>query len=63
MLLLIWANSFDSADGQLARMTHNYSRIGRILDGMAGDIWFATIYVAICLREVVTSDFSCSTTG
>ena len=57
MLLLIWANSFDSADGQLARMTHNYSRIGRILDGMAGDIWFATIYVAICLREVVTSDF------
>ena len=57
MLLLIWANSFDSADGQLARMTHNYSRIGRILDGIAGDIWFATIYVAICLREVVTSDF------
>ncbi len=57
MLLLIWANSFDSADGQLARMTHNYSRIGRILDGMAGDVWFATIYVAICLREVVTSDF------
>lgn len=57
MLLLIWANSFDSADGQLARMTHNYSRIGRILDGLAGDIWFATIYVSICLREVVTSEF------
>ena len=32
MLLLIWANSFDSADGQLARMTKQYSRIGRILD-------------------------------
>ncbi len=57
MLLLVWANSFDSADGQLARMTHQYSRIGRILDGMAGDLWFATIYVAICLRENVTSDF------
>ncbi len=51
MLLLIWANSFDSADGQLARMTKQYSRIGRILDGLSGDIWFATIYVAICLRE------------
>lgn len=57
MLLLIWANSFDSADGQLARMTHQYSRLGRILDGMAGDVWFATIYVAICLRENMTSAF------
>ena len=57
MLLLIWANSFDSADGQLARMTKQYSRLGRILDGLSGDVWFATIYVAICLRENVTSDF------
>lgn len=57
MFLLVWANSFDSADGQLARMTKQYSRIGRILDGLSGDIWFATIYVAICLRENVTSDF------
>ena len=57
MVLLVWANSFDSADGQLARMTGQYSRIGRILDGMAGDVWFATIYVAICLREIHTSQF------
>lgn len=57
MLLLVWANSFDSADGQLARMTHQYSRIGRILDGLSGDVWFFTIYVAICLRENVTSVF------
>lgn len=57
MLLLVWANSFDSADGQLARMTHQYSRLGRILDGLSGDFWFAAIYVAICLRENVTSDF------
>lgn len=57
MLLLIWANSYDSADGQLARMTHQYSRLGRILDGLAGDFWFASIYVAICLREVHTSEF------
>ena len=57
MLLLIWADSFDSADGQLARMTGKYSRIGRILDGLSGDLWFAAIYVAICLRENVTSEF------
>lgn len=57
MLLLIWANSFDSADGQLARMTHQYSRLGRILDGLCGDIWFFVIYAAICLRENVTSEF------
>jgi len=57
VVLLMWADSFDSADGQLARMTKQYSRIGRILDGLSGDLWFIAIYVAICLRENVTSDF------
>lgn len=57
VLLLMWADAFDSADGQLARLTHNYSRLGRILDGLSGDIWFVAIYIAICLRENVTSDF------
>lgn len=57
MLLVVWANSFDSADGQLARMTKQYSRLGRILDGLSGDFWFVTIYVAICLRENATSTF------
>lgn len=57
VLLLVWANSYDSADGQLARMTKQYSRLGRILDGLSGDFWFAAIYIAICLRENVTSDF------
>lgn len=33
MLLLIWANSYDSADGQLARMTGKKTPLGRILDG------------------------------
>jgi len=50
MLLLIWANSYDSADGQLARMTGKSSPLGRILDGACGDLWFFTIYAAICLR-------------
>ncbi|MDE7495399.1 MAG: CDP-alcohol phosphatidyltransferase family protein, partial [Muribaculaceae bacterium] len=57
VILLVWADSFDSADGQLARMTKQYSRIGRILDGLSGDFWFAAIYIAICLRENVTSEF------
>lgn len=57
VVLLMWADSFDSADGQLARMTKQYSRLGRILDGLSGDIWFIAIYVAICLRENVTSHF------
>ncbi len=51
MLLLVFANSLDSADGQLARITNNKSRLGRILDGFAGDFWFATIHIAICLRS------------
>ncbi|MCC8095667.1 MAG: CDP-alcohol phosphatidyltransferase family protein [Tannerellaceae bacterium] len=49
MLLLIWANSYDSADGQLARMTRQSSPpLGRILDGFCGDLWFISIYAAIC---------------
>lgn len=52
MLLLIFANSLDSADGQLARMTDNKSRFGRILDGFAGDFWFAAIHIALCLRSI-----------
>ncbi len=50
ILLLVWANSYDSADGQLARMTQNFSPLGRILDGFAGNLWFITIYFAICFR-------------
>ena len=50
ILLLIWANSFDSADGQLARMTGKKSPIGRMLDGLCGILWFFVIYAAICAR-------------
>ena len=52
MLSLVFANSLDSADGQLARMTNNKSRLGRILDGAAGDFWFISIHVALCLRSM-----------
>lgn len=50
ILLLMWANFYDSADGQLARLTGKKTRWGRMLDGFAGDIWFFCIYLAICLR-------------
>ncbi len=50
MCLLVWANMYDSADGQLARMTGQKSELGRILDGVCGDLWFISIYAAICLR-------------
>ncbi|MBR6032839.1 MAG: CDP-alcohol phosphatidyltransferase family protein [Bacteroidaceae bacterium] len=50
MLMLIWANWYDCADGQLARMTGQRTLIGRILDGFAGDVWFFFIYLAILLR-------------
>ena len=50
MFLLIWANWYDCADGQLARMTGKKTLIGRILDGFAGDVWFFSIYFFICLR-------------
>lgn len=50
IVLLVWANLYDSADGQLARLTGQKTRWGRILDGFAGDVWFFCIYAAICLR-------------
>ena len=50
IFFLIWANLYDSADGQLARMTGKKTRWGRILDGFAGDIWFFSIYFALSLR-------------
>lgn len=57
IFLLVWANSFDSADGQLARLTGQYSRLGRILDGLSGDVWFAAIYISICLRTNLHDPF------
>ncbi|MDR0572930.1 MAG: CDP-alcohol phosphatidyltransferase family protein [Tannerella sp.] len=50
ILCLIIANILDCVDGQLARLTGIKSKIGRILDGLAGDIWFALIYISLALR-------------
>lgn len=50
VLLLAWANFYDSADGQLARMTGKKTKLGRILDGAAGDVWYIFIYFALVFR-------------
>ncbi len=50
MLMLIWANWYDCADGQLARMTNQRTLIGRFLDGVAGDLWFISIYLGLGMR-------------
>jgi phosphatidylglycerophosphate synthase len=54
MLLLVWAEGLDSADGQLARMTNHKSRYGRILDGLGGNLWYISIYIHLCLRLINT---------
>ena len=50
IVLLMWADIFDCTDGQLARMTGKKSRLGRILDGVAGFAWFIPIYHALVWR-------------
>ena len=50
ILLLMIADVLDCVDGQLARLTGKKSRIGRILDGAAGFVWFIPIYSALVYR-------------
>ncbi len=52
ILLFILSDALDSADGQLARLTGVKSMYGRILDGLAGNIVFISVYLHICLRYV-----------
>jgi hypothetical protein len=56
IFLLMWGDIFDCTDGQLARMTGKKSRLGRILDGLAGFTWFFPIYVALVWRFYVHHD-------
>lgn len=50
VLLLMFANFCDSTDGQMARLMGKKTLIGRMLDGFSGDLWFASIYIAIIIR-------------
>lgn len=56
ILLLCLADIFDCTDGQLARMTGKKSRLGRILDGAAGFVWFIPIYHAMIYRFYLHHD-------
>lgn len=50
VVLLMLADFCDSTDGQMARLTGKKTLVGRVLDGVSGDVWFFAIYVALCLR-------------
>ena len=45
--LFILSAVFDSSDGQLARMTGQFSELGRVLDGVGDYFGHAAIYIAI----------------
>lgn len=49
---LIFGEALDSADGQLARIANQKSRYGRILDGLADNLKFLSIYLHLCLRVI-----------
>jgi hypothetical protein len=50
MVLHVCANALDNADGQLARLTGQGSRSGRIIDSLVDHVIFVNIYVHLTLR-------------
>ena len=50
MVLHVIANAFDNADGQLARLTNQQSRMGRVVDSLADHVIWLSIYVHLGLR-------------
>lgn len=50
VVFMMFANFCDSTDGQLARLTGQKTLIGRMLDGVASDVWFFAVYLAIVFR-------------
>ena len=50
VVLFMTANFLDSADGQLARLTGLKTKYGRILDGVASNIIFVTLYFSLVFR-------------
>ena len=53
MILHVCANALDNADGQLARLTGQGSRAGRIIDSLVDHVVFLSIYVHLTLRCLV----------
>jgi phosphatidylglycerophosphate synthase len=56
IVLLMIADILDCTDGQLARLTGKKSRMGRILDGVAGFAWFIPIYHVLVYRFYLHHD-------
>ncbi len=50
--LLIAHSIFDSADGQLARLTHRFSAAGRVMDGVGDYLVNISVFLAIGLGAV-----------
>jgi len=48
-LAFLLHSAFDSADGQLARLTQQQTPLGRLIDGMSDNFVFLGLYVAIML--------------
>ena len=63
IFLLMWADFFDCTDGQLARLTGKKSHVGRILDGIAGFVWFIPIYLGLVWRFYQHHDLEFSWLG
>lgn len=53
MIFHVIANLFDNADGQLARLTNQKSRMGRVIDSFADHLIFGSIYLHLALRYLL----------
>lgn len=50
VVLVFHSAVFDASDGQVARLTKHYSRLGRMLDGMSDASVYLTLYIACVVR-------------
>ena len=48
LLMVMW-HVLDGADGQLARLTHSQSQIGKVLDGVCDYVTFMAVYTGLAL--------------
>jgi phosphatidylglycerophosphate synthase len=55
--VLCWmgGQAFDGADGQLARMTNQRTKMGRVLDGLSDSFKFLSVYIHIVARIFVAT--------
>lgn len=49
-LLVFLSAVFDASDGQVARLTRHFSRLGRMLDGMSDATVYISLYIACVIR-------------